>query len=380
MAFSPDRIGRQPSDHRLLGIGKSTNEYIDCSDVIGIRAVVTTDTIKQLSSPTVLGHRSTSRTCSGSVLRIDSHKTNTVLLSQTRQPCYSLPNSPRCHRLTETLRPCRGLSSLDSPKVFNPKRPQRIPGKLLDRLVDVVLPCPGGTETTLTLGLSSPNSLTNGPDSKTVLGSIGINDQFVDPKVNPKSLAGLDGQVGQFNPEGSPRVSQDTTLEQFGPWFPKPVVKPLVPLERDHDRFPRGQSRDFENVIKGTLAGFNFGNKATEPDGSSDPGFLNHLTKNLGCFPGRNDCLQGNLEAVGAVTVREAPTGNPIESWGVQFTFSDPEGINVGLGAGLDLPSESLKTPELSCRGKRQGDFDCSLHLRDFLRGHFVLSGFVPVR
>ena len=92
-------------DHILPRVSESLSENIQCSDVVGVSAVVASDTIKALSSSIFLCHHSTAWTVPRGVSGIYSYKTNTVLLCQLLDPCYSLSVCPWGNCLAKLLIP-----------------------------------------------------------------------------------------------------------------------------------------------------------------------------------------------------------------------------------------------------------------------------------
>ena len=126
-------------DHRLLRVTESASENIHSADVIGIVAVVALNALEYLSSPVFPSNRPTAWACPGGVSGIHSYKTNTVLLSQHRNPCHDLPVCPRCYRFTEIFRTIFLLAFFKILKTFNPKSPYRSPREPFKDSINIIL-------------------------------------------------------------------------------------------------------------------------------------------------------------------------------------------------------------------------------------------------
>src|SRR4030042_139724 len=246
-------VGRR-GDHRLPRVAESTSEHIQRSDVVGVRAVVTPDTLKALSSPVFPCHRPTAWACPGGISGINGDETNTVLLRQVYDPCDDLPICPRGNRLTEVLRPTLLLSSFQVIEVLNTDSSHGVPRELFGYLVDIVLPRPRSPQPAFTPRFAASDARADIPGLRTVFVAVGVNQQLVDPDVHRKRASISRRGIWNPNPQRSPTIAKCTTLEQSGSRFAEPMVQASMRFEGNNDRAALNKAGDLEYIIEGALA------------------------------------------------------------------------------------------------------------------------------
>jgi len=298
-------------DHRLPRVTKSTSENIPGADEIGIRAVVATATPETLSSPVFLSHRPTAGACPGGVSGIDGDKTNTVLLGQHCNPCERLPVCPRGHSLAELFTSTGFFAGLHVLEVFDSQGLDRLPREFFDHLIKVVLSCATGAQASFAPRLTPANTGTNSFSLQPIFVSIGVHKELMDANVHGKRLPTLlYRQVRNSYPEGGPRVSQSTSLKEFCTGFGQPEVKALMALEGNDDGIALGEAGDFENVVEGALALFDFGNQTAQADILAGRRPASSPPEGLGRPLGKDDGFESELEAIGSVASRETASGH----------------------------------------------------------------------
>ena len=359
----------------------STNEHIYCTGVVCICSKAAAHAAEVLAHPAFFRHRFAERTCPGGISGIDSDKQNTVLLRQHLDPCDDLPIGPRGDSLAKGLSSAGLLAQLHVFQILDTEATKSSPRQSLHLPVDVVFARPGSAESSLALGLATPNPSTDSLDFNAVPVSVGVDEQLVDPNVDAENISHLRLLICYLNPESSPTIPKRAALEQFGPRLFQPVVEPLVTPERDDYGLALDQTRDLEHIVEGAFARLDLADEAAQADSSVDmwAGCRNACSPRR--LARRREGLQCHLETVGAVAIREASPRDPIQGGGVQPSRIGPEVVDVALRAAFNLTQERSKPAPLCYGSKSQRNFDRALHLFSFQRldGSFGLLTPAPL-
>ncbi len=359
---------KQLGNHRQPRVFQGANENVLCSNKVGIRAVVASDTQKVLSPSVFLCHRSTAWTFLGGISGINSNKTNTVLFCQLFDPCYHLPICPRGYCFTKSLPPVGSLAQFEVFQVLDSQNTKRIPRELLGNPVDVITTCSRSPESAIATRLTTTDPSTNGLGLLAVLLAFGIYKQLVEAYIHGQDLAMLLLLLWNFNPKSSPTISECTALKDFGALFVEPIIEALMAFERDNNRFAFDKPRDFQYIIKCTFTRFDFGNQATQAYRTT-----NHRaccwSVGYACnLFGGNNSLQRDLKAIAPVTIRKASARYTVESFSVEPARVNPKKIDIALGAGKNFTAQSGETALFRFRGKFERDFDRTFHLHNLPR------------
>lgn len=355
---------RTRRDHRLLRVAESAGEHVQSADVVGVGAVVAvgTDASERLSSPVFLRHQSTAWACPGGVSGVDRHKTNTVLLSQHFDPCNSLPICPWGDRLAEFLASAGFLSFLQVLEIFDTKDSKSAPRQLLNLVIDIVHAGSGSTEPALASRLASPDPGADSLEVRPVSDAVGIYQQLIDSDVDSKRLTRFCVKFRNPDPERCVVVPERAPLKELCSRLGKPMVEPGMRLKWNDDRISLGESGDLENVVERAFPGFDLRHETAQADGSPCRRPGRRITGGLGSFPRRDERLQGDLEAVGSMSVRKAASRNFVERCCIKLPRSCPAQVDVRLGTRSDFAAERFETSLLGVGGEGKADFDGAQH------------------
>jgi len=327
-----------------------------------ICGMTTADAAETLSSPTVLRHRFADGAFSTGVSGIVDDQTNTVLSRQHLDPCCRHPISPRCHSFAEGLASSRSPAPLQIFQPFDADDTDGIPRELLYLLIDVVTSRSPCSELALTSRLAAAHASTDGLGLEPILIAVGIDEQLIHSDVDSDGSARFKIAIGDLDPESRPAVTQRAALKQLGAGFLQPVVELFVTLERNNNGLALDQAGDLEHVIEGSLSWLNLGDEAAQPNSAADMRARRFNARSLCGLARRRHGLQRDLEAVGAVAVRETSATNAVQCFSIKPSGIRPKIVDVALGAALHLTQQSGKSVPFSDSGKLQRDFDRTLH------------------
>jgi hypothetical protein len=178
--------------HRFLKPGglyapqsrQSSSENIRCADCVGIARATTGETSKLLSFAVFFMRRSAIGTGSGSIGRINAHKTNTVLLSFLFDPVEHLPVCPRRHSLTKRFASALLFATLHIVKGFNTNGINLMPRQLIDNSIDQVVPLFLRFCSSLATRLTAFDLIPDSFELFAVMISVGIREQLINANIN----------------------------------------------------------------------------------------------------------------------------------------------------------------------------------------------------
>lgn len=169
IAVASSSYGRDHSLRTVSGGGFLSS--IDCTDIIGVRRVVTTDTIKLLSHSIFRVLQSTRGACARGAFGVDEHQTNTVFRCQLFQPCSHLPIAPRSEQLAVPFSSIT-FSDLHAGQVFENESLCGLPRQTSADEIHVIFALSSCASFSQGTGLLAPNICANGFDLLTVKSSI----------------------------------------------------------------------------------------------------------------------------------------------------------------------------------------------------------------
>ena len=292
---------------------------------------------------------------------------NTVLLGQHIDPLYRLPVCPGGHCLPEILSAALLLAALQVLQVLPSDDRDFGPWEFLHFPVDVVFPGAAGTEPALASGLRATDAVADGLRLGAVDRPVGIDQEFVLPDVHGQDFSFQDPFAGGFgvrnsDPKRRPSVAKRAALEKFRAGLGEPMVEALVGLERDDNGLALLEDGDLEDEIERALTWFDLGHEAGKPERALDARFSGLFPRFRFGLPRGRDGLQGDLEAVRAMTVGKASARNPVERLGVEPSRILPEGIDVPLGARPGFAEEGADPPLLGVGRQPEGDLYGAFH------------------
>lgn len=196
-------------DHRLPnGSGKD----VQAANGVGIGGVPTPHTPEQLVRPIGPGSMSTRWTFLRSVGRVYFHQANTVLSGFQFNPVEHKGICPGGQGLAKTLPSSRVLSLLEIPELFNGKESHFLPWKLIQGVVNKLVPSSDSLSFSNGPRFLSTNTCTNLPHLLSVKTPIGRGQELVESDVQPEiNTLFLGRKVGTLDPDRDPIFPGDTS-------------------------------------------------------------------------------------------------------------------------------------------------------------------------
>jgi hypothetical protein len=287
-------------------------------------------TTKLLSFAVFFMRRSAIGTGSGSVGRINSHKTNTVLLSFVFDPVEHPPVCPRRHSFTKRFASALLFATLHIVKVFDAKRVDGAPRQLIDSPIDQIFALSEGSLSAFASRLTAFDLVSDLFEPLAVMVPFGIREQIVDADVNGQNLAiNFHFSVRNFNPQDKAILVESASSNELGGRPRNPLIENGGALCRDSQPLALIENRQFDDQIEAVTPFFNYYKLGVQHSrafedraGCGNPQFLRR-------FLCSNDDLNGLLQRLTFISLREPRLFQSLKCRFVQLAWILPKAMYV---------------------------------------------------